>query len=123
MEQGNPKDDEAKAGLKVTEFRYGSDVSIVDADGGNKSRVVSFDEATAAVGRATNQELQHVVREPVTEFTAVLIAHRLDTILDSDRLIVVGNGRHVGIASPPAHYFDLMAEGGHLDSIAQPLTS
>jgi ATP-binding cassette, subfamily C (CFTR/MRP), member 1 len=52
----------------------------------------------------------------------VTIAHRLDTILDSDRVLVLEGGEMVEFASPAelvkkgkGHFFDLMDEGGYLD--------
>ncbi|KAE9120494.1 Canalicular multispecific organic anion transporter 2 [Phytophthora fragariae] len=87
-----------------------------------KSRVVIFDEATAAVDHATDQALQRVIREVFKESTVLTIAHRLDTILDSDRILVMDDGCVKELASPAAliqkgkgHFFDLMEEGGYLD--------
>uniref|UniRef100_H3HD38 Uncharacterized protein n=1 Tax=Phytophthora ramorum TaxID=164328 RepID=H3HD38_PHYRM len=87
-----------------------------------KSRIVIFDEATAAVDHATDQALQRVIREVFKESTVLTIAHRLDTILDSDRILVMDGGSVKELASPAAlvekgsgHFFDLMAEGGYLD--------
>ncbi|KAG7381562.1 hypothetical protein PHYPSEUDO_005912 [Phytophthora pseudosyringae] len=87
-----------------------------------KSRIVIFDEATAAVDHATDQALQRVIREVFKESTVLTIAHRLDTILDSDRILVMDDGCVKELASPAAlvrkgqgHFFDLMEEGGYLD--------
>jgi ABC-type multidrug transport system fused ATPase/permease subunit len=87
-----------------------------------KSRIVIFDEATAAVDHATDQALQRVIRDVFRESTVLTIAHRLDTILDSDRILVMDHGCVKELASPAAlvqkgqgHFFDLMEEGGYLD--------
>ncbi|KAK1946686.1 Canalicular multispecific organic anion transporter 2 [Phytophthora citrophthora] len=87
-----------------------------------KSRIVIFDEATAAVDHATDQALQRVIREVFKSSTVLTIAHRLDTILDSDRILVMDDGRVKELSSPTelvqkgqGHFFDLMEEGGYLD--------
>ncbi|KUF88680.1 WW domain-binding protein 4 [Phytophthora nicotianae] len=91
-----------------------------------KSRIVIFDEATAAVDHATDQALQRVIREVFKDSTVLSIAHRLDTILDSDRILVMDDGSVKELASPAelirkgeGHFFDLMEEGGYLDRFQQ----
>ncbi|GMF55872.1 unnamed protein product [Phytophthora fragariaefolia] len=86
-----------------------------------KSRIVIFDEATAAVDHTTDQALQEVIRKVFKDSTVLTIAHRLDTILDSDRILVMDDGCVAELASPTTlvqkgkgHFFDLMEEGGYL---------
>ncbi|KAE9019318.1 Multidrug resistance-associated protein 1 [Phytophthora rubi] len=85
-------------------------------------RIVIFDEATAAIDPDTDQKLQRVIRTAFARSTVLTIAHRLDTILDSDRILVLDRGRLVEFASPAelvskgkGHFFELMHEGGYLD--------
>ncbi|GLE07736.1 hypothetical protein PINS_up018367 [Pythium insidiosum] len=87
-----------------------------------ESRVVIFDEATAAIDHETDQRLQRVIREAFAKSTVLTIAHRLDTILDSDRILVLDGGEVVAFAPPrelvdqqSGHFFELMKEGGYLD--------
>lgn len=87
------------------------------------SRIVIFDEATAAIDHETDKALQQVIRSAFASSTVLTIAHRLDTILDSDRILVLDGGRIVEFASPEdlvkkgsGHFFDLMQEGGYLDT-------
>ncbi|KAE9136791.1 Canalicular multispecific organic anion transporter 1 [Phytophthora fragariae] len=63
-------------------------------------RIVIFDEATAAIDHDTDQKLQRVIRTAFARSTVLTIAHRLDTILDSDRILVLDRGRLVEFASP-----------------------
>lgn len=86
------------------------------------SRVVIMDEATAAVDQKTDALLQKVIREEFTKSTVITIAHRLDTVLDADRIMVLDAGRIVELDSPMAlikkgkgHFYDLAKEGGYLD--------
>ncbi|TMW67963.1 hypothetical protein Poli38472_007635 [Pythium oligandrum] len=86
------------------------------------SRIVIFDEATAAIDHETDQKLQRVIREAFEQSTVLTIAHRLDTILDADRILVLEGGRVVEFASPAelvkkgsGHFFELMQEGGYLE--------
>ncbi|TMW67923.1 hypothetical protein Poli38472_007595 [Pythium oligandrum] len=87
-----------------------------------ESRIVIFDEATAAIDHETDQKLQRVIREAFVGSTVLTIAHRLDTILDADRILVLDGGEVVSFACPSelvsagsGHFYDLMREGGYLD--------
>ncbi|GMF44196.1 unnamed protein product [Phytophthora fragariaefolia] len=93
------------------------------------SRIVIFDEATAAIDHETDQKLQRVIRTAFGQSTVLTIAHRLDTILDSDRILVLDGGHLVEFASPvelvrkgKGHFFELMREGACLDRLDDQVT-
>eukprot|EP00944_MAST-04C_sp_MAST-4C-sp1_P015843 g15843.t1 len=65
---------------------------------GNK--IIIMDEATASVDSETDQKLQRMIRTAFAECTVICIAHRLDTILDSDKICVLGDGNVLEFDSP-----------------------
>lgn len=65
-----------------------------------KTKVLVLDEATAAVDLETDSLIQSTIRTQFADCTILTIAHRLQTILDSDRVIVLDAGRVVEFDSP-----------------------
>jgi len=59
-----------------------------------------LDEATASVDFETDSLIQKTVREAFTHCTRLTIAHRLNTIIDSDRILVLDKGSLVEYDSP-----------------------
>jgi ATP-binding cassette subfamily B protein len=71
--------------------------------------ILILDEATASVDPFTETQIQEGLREIMQGRTSVVIAHRLWTVQNADRIIVIEDGR---ILSEGTHA-SLMAEGGH----------
>ncbi|XP_071455080.1 multidrug resistance-associated protein 1-like [Hetaerina americana] len=65
-----------------------------------KNKVLILDEATAAVDLDTDELIQMTIRNEFKECTILTIAHRLNTIVDSDRVIVLDKGNIVEFDSP-----------------------
>jgi ABC-type multidrug transport system ATPase subunit len=61
-----------------------------------------MDEATASVDEETDKLLQKMIRDCFKECTVLTIAHRLNTIADSDRVMVLDDGHLVEFDSPAA---------------------
>lgn len=55
-------------------------------------KIVFLDEATAAVDNVNDALLQNMIRTKFADATTLTIAHRLHTIIDSDRVIMLSNG-------------------------------
>ena len=66
----------------------------------NQSKVLLLDEATAALDSATDSKVQRVLRSAFANRTILTIAHRIETIIDSDRILVMDSGRVVEFAPP-----------------------
>ena len=75
-----------------------------------KSKVLILDEATAAIDVETDQVVQETIRTAFKDRTILTIAHRLNTIMDSDRIIVLDNGEVKEFDTPQA----LMADQSSL---------
>ena len=63
-----------------------------------KSKIIVMDEATASVDSETDRKLQQMIRARFDQQTVICIAHRLETILDCDRVCVLDQGRVVEYA-------------------------
>ena len=59
-----------------------------------------LDEATAALDHATDDLVQRTIREAFVDCTVVTIAHRLNTVMDSARVMVLDSGRIAEFDSP-----------------------
>ncbi|KAK2734190.1 hypothetical protein FQN57_001844 [Myotisia sp. PD_48] len=62
--------------------------------------ILILDEATSNVDAATDSLMQSVIQDIFEDFTIITIAHRLDTIMSSDKIAVLDQGKLVEFDSP-----------------------
>lgn len=66
----------------------------------NDSKILVLDEATAAVDVETDKIIQETIRKQFKDKTIVTIAHRLETVMDSDKILVLDEGEVAEFDSP-----------------------
>lgn len=64
------------------------------------SKLIIMDEATASVDFDTDAKIQATIREEFVNSTLLCIAHRLRTVIDYDRILVLDQGRVVEFDTP-----------------------
>lgn len=79
-----------------------------------------MDEATASVDPTTDDIIQNTIREKFFDCTVFTIAHRLPTIMDSDKILVIDGGRAVEFDHPynlllkkKGFFYNLVQETGN----------
>jgi len=81
------------------------------------AKILCLDEATASVDRETDRLIQQTIRDTFSKCTILTIAHRLQTIADYDKIVVMDAG-HVGEAGSPR---ELLEKKGLFYAMAQEL--
>ncbi|KAJ3307559.1 Canalicular multispecific organic anion transporter 2 [Blyttiomyces sp. JEL0837] len=66
------------------------------------SKILVLDEATSSIDIKTDELIQRILREEFAGSTVLCIAHRINTILDYDRILVLGSGKVVEFDTPTA---------------------
>jgi ABC-type multidrug transport system fused ATPase/permease subunit len=59
-----------------------------------------LDEATAAIDLQTHERIQEFLKYRFGSITTLVIAHRLDTVMECDRVMVLEQGKTLEFASP-----------------------
>lgn len=67
-----------------------------------KTEIILFDEATSALDNETQSKIQQAIQNLQKDYTILIVAHRLSTVVNSDRILFLNNGR-------------IEAEGTHQD--------
>jgi len=80
------------------------------------NKILILDEATANVDSVSDKLIQRTVREAFRDRTVITIAHRLHTIIDMDRVMVMDAGDVVEFDSP---HVLLQAEGSYFSRLVQ----
>jgi len=58
-----------------------------------RPRILVFDEATSSLDSHTERAIQQTLTEVAEDHTTLVIAHRLSTVVDADRILVMAEGR------------------------------
>lgn len=89
----------------------------------HRSNVLVLDEATSSVDVQTDKWIQDTIRTECKNKTIITIAHRLNTIIDSDRIIVLEKGSIAEFDSPAkllenedSLFYSLCKQGGLIKS-------
>ena len=64
-----------------------------------KPKVLILDDSTSAVDTATDAQIRQALREELGETTKLIIAQRISSVQDADRILVLDNGRINGIGT------------------------
>ncbi|XP_018420640.1 PREDICTED: multidrug resistance-associated protein 1-like [Nanorana parkeri] len=87
-----------------------------------KTKILVLDEATASIDIETDNLVQSTIRKAFIDCTVLTIAHRLHTVLDSERVLVLEAGRVVEFDEPQrliqkkGVFFKMVAEAGILQN-------
>jgi ATP-binding cassette, subfamily C (CFTR/MRP), member 1 len=65
-----------------------------------KSKILIMDEATSSVDNETDEIIQKTIREHFKDCTILVVAHRINTILDCDKILIMEKGKMVEFDSP-----------------------
>jgi len=123
---GKVSEEEAWEALKkaspelMEEFKGGNGLNTIITEGGKnfsvgerqiiclarallrKSKILVLDEATSSVDSRTDKEIQETIRKEFVEkgVTVITVAHRLETVLGNDKIVVLGNGQVLEYGTP-----------------------
>ncbi|XP_028160238.1 probable multidrug resistance-associated protein lethal(2)03659 [Ostrinia furnacalis] len=83
------------------------------------NKILIMDEATANVDPQTDNYIQQTIKEHFASCTVLTIAHRLNTIMESDRVLVMSFGRvlefehpYILLSDPNSHFSSMVKETG-----------
>ncbi len=92
-------------------------------------KILIFDEATSALDSHTEKEIQQSLQEVSANRTAIVIAHRLSTVIDADEIIVlekgsiIEKGRHSELLAKAGSYASMWARQQEAEKAKKTLES
>ncbi len=78
--------------------------------------IVVLDEATASLDAESERHVQEAISHLISGKTVLIVAHRMRTVMDVDRIVVIGKGRVVEEGSPS----ELLSQGGIFSGMVYP---
>jgi len=64
-----------------------------------KPKIIILDDSTSAVDTATDASIRKALRERLPEVTKLIIAQRINSVIDADKIVVLDDGKIVGCGS------------------------
>lgn len=64
-----------------------------------KPKIIILDDSTSAVDTATDSKIRQAFREKLADTTIIIIAQRISSVSDADKIIVLDDGRISGIGT------------------------
>lgn len=129
-------------------FKDGYDTIVgergVTLSGGQKQRItiartlmteapiMVFDDSMSAVDMETDKRIRDALKENASGSTVILISHRINTLMQADRILVLENGRaaqlgtHAELAAQDGLYrrvYRMQSDAGLLTALEEPLNS
>jgi len=99
----------------ITSFKDGYETELgqggVNVSGGQKQRlciartllkkpkILILDDSTSAVDTATEAKIRESFKSDLTDTTKIIIAQRISSVIDADKIVVIDDGRIVGMGS------------------------
>ena len=62
-------------------------------------KIMIFDDSTSAVDTATDMGIRKALREKLPDITKIIIAQRISSVKDADKIIVLNDGKITGIGT------------------------
>jgi len=91
----------------------------VRARSNNGGGILLLDEVSSSVDHETERVMQEIVRVNFKDYTVISVSHRLDMIMDFDRVVVMDMGEVVEVGDPAvlkvssgSRFADLVRAGG-----------
>lgn len=83
------------------------------------AQIVFFCAHTQAIDAETDKEIQNVMRTEFADATCITVAHRLNTIMDSDLILVMSDGKAEEFDTPS----NLLKRGGMFRELVKAATT
>lgn len=68
--------------------------------GGSEGGILLLDEVSSSVDHETERVMQAIIRAEFRDYTVVAVSHRLDMIIDFDRVVVMDTGEIIEVGNP-----------------------